>query len=40
MNKILNNIHISIDIEDCSKVLDDPKWIFIKDDSIEFLKNN
>jgi len=39
IQKILNNIHISIDIEDCSKVLDDPKWIFIKDDSIEFLKN-
>tara|TARA_Y100000768_G_C23832950_1_gene612306 strand:- start:35 stop:784 length:750 start_codon:yes stop_codon:yes gene_type:complete len=39
IQKLLNNIHISIDIEDCSEVLNDPKWIFKKHDSIDFLKN-
>ena len=39
IQKLLNNIHISVDIVDCSKVIDDPNWKFIIDDSIKFLKN-
>jgi len=39
IQKILNNIHISVDIVDCSNVLDDPRWIFLIEDSINYLKN-
>lgn len=39
IQKILQNKLISVDIEDCAQVLDDPNWIFIKEDSIKFLKN-
>ena len=39
IQKFLNNIFISVDIEDCSSVLDDPRWIFKHEDSIKFLKN-
>ena len=39
IQKILKNKFISVDIEDCSHVLNDPNWIFIKDDSIKFLHN-
>lgn len=39
IQKIFKNIFVSVDIEDCSDVIDDPDWIFIKDDSIKFLEN-
>lgn len=39
IRKFLDNIFISVDIEDCSSVLNDPKWIFKHEDSIKFLKN-
>ena len=39
IQKILDNIHISVDIVDCSNVLNDPKWIFLIEDSINYLKN-
>ncbi len=39
IRKTKNNIFISVDIEDCSKSLNDPNWIFIKEDSIKFLKD-
>lgn len=39
IQKILNNKFVSVDIEDCSNVIKDPNWIFIKDDSIKFLQN-
>ena len=38
IQKILNNIHVSVDIEDCSNVINDPNWIFVLEDSIKFLK--
>ena len=30
---------VSVDIEDCSKVIENPKWIFVKEDSRKFLNN-
>ena len=39
IQKILDNIHISVDIVGCSNVLNDPKWIFLIEDSINYLKN-
>ena len=39
IQKVLNNKLVSVDIEDCSNVINDPNWIFIKDDSIKFLQN-
>jgi len=39
IQKTLNNTFISVDIEDCSNVINDPDWRFIKEDSIKFLKN-
>ena len=39
IQKVLNNKFVSVDIEDCSNVINDPNWIFIKNDSIKFLQN-
>ena len=39
IQKVLNNKLVSVDVEDCSNVINDPNWIFIKDDSIKFLQN-
>lgn len=39
IQNILNNKFVSVDIDDCSKVINDDNWLFIKSDSIKFLKN-
>lgn len=39
IQKILNNKFVSVDIEDCSKVINNSNWLFIKSDSIKFLQN-
>ena len=39
IQKILNNILISVDIDDCSDVISDPDWLFIQEDSIKFMQN-
>lgn len=39
IHKLLNNIFISVDIDDCSNVINNSNWIFKQEDSIKFLKN-
>ena len=39
IQKTLDCHFVSVDIEDCSKVIENPKWIFVKEDSRKFLNN-